>query len=237
MVRAAQPNTNIFEEELDTDILEVRAKSSAGFPVLIDPVEKRNQFFRLKEGDLKGLLDFLNSVGLFETAHYAASFQQPRATVLVSLEEQVLIPVDYVRQISAKHIWKMQKLIQHRLEEHKKTELGNFLGRFERWEGKARFVLTTYTFIDSLYLTVHVDRVKRMKVQKCARADCGIPFTASSGHAKKYCERACAHLESVRRSRKRTRDLINQQRSGQKLTLWPSNSLAPKRASKGGMSK
>jgi hypothetical protein len=206
MKRAGRPDTDIPEVP-DPDILEVLWRR--GPSVLINPIEKRNQFFQLKEGDFEGLLEFLNSVGFFEPADHALPpLQVPKFAVAVppramSRGKRLPFRFHYVERTSAKHIWKMSKLVQYRLERHKELELGDFQLRFLRVKGAPRLVVTTTTFWDSLLLSVHVDRIKGAKMQKCERADCGIVFFASSGHARKYCSRRCAHNESVRKSRER----------------------------------
>ena len=47
-------------------VCRVRKLVDIGSAIPYDPWEKRNEFFRLQEGDTKGLLHFLASVGFLE---------------------------------------------------------------------------------------------------------------------------------------------------------------------------
>lgn len=53
-------------------------------------------------------------------------------------------------------------------------------------------------------LTVTLDLLKGLKFTRCARPDCGQLFALGTRRVKKFCSRDCAHLEAVRRSRKKT---------------------------------
>jgi hypothetical protein len=57
----------------------------------------------------------------------------------------------------------------------------------------------------ALRMTVTADLLNKAEFRTCARIDCGQPFKVESKHDKKFCSRACAHLEAVRRSRKATK--------------------------------
>jgi hypothetical protein len=52
-----------------------------------------------------------------------------------------------------------------------------------------------------------VDLLKQKTFKVCARPDCAVPFSVESKHKRRYCSHSCAHLESVRRSRKAAADL------------------------------
>ena len=52
--------------------------------------------------------------------------------------------------------------------------------------------------------TVTIDLLNKVQPsRRCARADCRAPFDVKNRHHRKYCTPACAHLESVRRQRRR----------------------------------
>jgi hypothetical protein len=52
--------------------------------------------------------------------------------------------------------------------------------------------------------TITIDLLKQVRPRRrCARPDCGAPFDVNNRHHRKYCTPACAHLESVRRQRRR----------------------------------
>ena len=71
-------------------------------------------------------------------------------------------------------------------------------------------VLHTDKIETALRVSVTDDLLKQTKFKICARTDCGQPFKAESQHDKKFCSQKCAHLEAVRRSRRKTnKDTVN----------------------------
>jgi hypothetical protein len=54
----------------------------------------------------------------------------------------------------------------------------------------------------ALRMSVTVDLLEKAEFKTCVRPDCGQPFKVASKHDKKFCSRACAHIEAVRRSRR-----------------------------------
>jgi hypothetical protein len=200
--RAAKAMTDMLEVEVKRQSENYSAK-----PASFDPYEKRNEFFRLKVGDLHGLLRFLNTVGLFESAGDAERPWKPISSVIVRVDENNQFSVNYVNRIHAEHIWQLRRMVQFCME--KQIEIADetdFQVRLVRVKEQPRMVLTTTTFMDAVFLASAIDRTTEARVQKCAREDCAIMFTTSSGHEKKYCERYCAHIESVRRDRERKKN-------------------------------
>jgi len=195
----------------DPDLLEVRLKHRelrADSLPSFDPWEKRNEFFRLKSDDLQALLKFLNRVGLFEKAGQPLTGEATN-TALVPADRGIDYEIEYAEQIGATHIWRIRKLLKNSLKNRSEVgDYADFQVRILRVNGQPRVVLTTATFLEALLLTLTVDRVLAAKVQKCARPDCGILFAVSSGHERKYCERYCAHIESVRRDRERKKKAV-----------------------------
>jgi len=192
----------------NNDLLEVRVSEQgellARKPTFFDPWEKRNEFFRLERGDVNGLLQFLPTVGIFERAGHTDTSDFVQNAVLVPSERGLNRQIVFAEQITATHIWKTRRSLLDSLEH--KTEIGDvadFNVRLVGVKKQPRAVVTTTTFLDAVLLSLATDRILDLKVQKCARPDCGISFTVKSGHEKKYCERYCAHIESVRRDRER----------------------------------
>ena len=109
---------------------------------------------------------------------------------------------------SAKHIWDVRDAFVRWFESDQEFgELSDFQARILRENKEPRVVITTTTVMDAVLLSMVVDHVKKARVQKCARQDCGIVFTSDTRHTKKYCCRYCAHIESVRRDRQRKKQL------------------------------
>lgn len=168
-----------------------------------DAWEKRNEFFRLKEGDNESLLNFLNSVGVWnrfgpdddrDMQEDPYEFTQEGCHFVV--EEQ---PWRY-----AEDFWNVRK--QATIALSSKTRL-DALGQFDlptrlvlKRTG-SYFLICTVAFRDALFATIMLDHAEGAKVLKCARPDCGIVFTANNRHKRKYCTWDCAHLVAVRKSR------------------------------------
>jgi len=64
---------------------------------------------------------------------------------------------------------------------------------------KARDVVT------AILATIYVDHLHGTKFGFCRRHDCRKAYKIESKHIRKYCSQYCAHLESLRRMRKRQR--------------------------------
>lgn len=211
--RALQPLTALlYKPDLtkrwDGDFLEVKTLGRKA--TTFDPWEKRNEFFRLRRGDTEGLLSFLQTVGVFhrpDQAGLTAKYTDSEIGRFQTVDHGKVYYVEYLRRISENEIWEIRRLIEGSLQkaEQRSGEHSDFHSRIVRSEGNARLIVTTTTFLEALELTITVDQVQRAKIRKCARPDCGVSFSNTGGHKKKYCEWNCGHVESVRRSRKRKR--------------------------------
>jgi hypothetical protein len=68
------------------------------------------------------------------------------------------------------------------------------------------YVLAASSVYDVLIATITVDHLRETKFSVCARPDCRVPFPIESQHKRTYCSQYCAHLESVRRNRRRGKE-------------------------------
>jgi hypothetical protein len=73
-----------------------------------------------------------------------------------------------------------------------------------RATGFPYFVMLTDACETAIRTTTTIDLLRQLKFKACARPDCVKPFPVTSKHERNYCTQYCAHLESVRRSRKST---------------------------------
>jgi hypothetical protein len=64
-------------------------------------------------------------------------------------------------------------------------------------------VIATNDVVSAIVTTLQVDHVRGAKFGVCARNDCPRFYEITTLHKRKYCSEACAHLETVRRLRKR----------------------------------
>ena len=189
----------------DGDLLLVNPAS--GKAETYDPWEKRSEFFRLQKGDTDALLAFLRTIGYFNSpSHLSESSKQ-------AIEERaadgLVYSAEYEPKVSEKHIWGIRRLFEGSVRSGEHTgKHTDFPVRIVTVKGNPRMVVTTTTFEDALALTLSIDAVHRAKRRKCARPDCGVPFTFTGGHRRKYCGWYCGHIESVRKSRKRAKKLV-----------------------------
>lgn len=159
----------------------------------IDPWPMRDEFLRART--LAHLAAFLNKYGAFGTG------MEPRADVggeygRITWKPHIVLPGE---------VRKHQEAIKSGLKsgaakwfEHVDFEL------YSRPDFP-HFVHTLYDIQSSLYATVTIDFLRGVKFRSCARTDCGLLFKLESRHKRRYCGQYCAHLESVRRTRRKHR--------------------------------
>jgi hypothetical protein len=63
--------------------------------------------------------------------------------------------------------------------------------------------IRTEDVVSTIFTTLQIDHVRGAKFGVCARKDCPQFYEITSQHERKYCGPGCAHLETVRRLRKR----------------------------------
>ena len=188
----------------DGDFLRVHEKRE--FATNFDPWEKRNQFFRLKLGDTAALLDFLPTVGFFGAGIGVSEEDMSEEThTLMRTNDGQRYETRYFAKTSEKYIWGVRGLLIGSLKNVQKHsgKYSDFQVRFLDLPNGPGVILTTTTFLQSILLTLAVDKVRGSKVRKCARPDCGVLFSITDGHKRKYCEWYCGHIESVRKQRRK----------------------------------
>jgi hypothetical protein len=73
-----------------------------------------------------------------------------------------------------------------------------------KWRGPdSSAVVWVRDAVSAIIASIYVDHLRGLKFRFCARPDCRKPFEVTSRHKRKYCQQYCAHLESLRRKRKR----------------------------------
>jgi hypothetical protein len=55
----------------------------------------------------------------------------------------------------------------------------------------------------AIEMTIAFDLLRKVRFRKCARPDCHEVFEVKSKHRQRFCQQYCAHLESVRRQRRK----------------------------------
>ena len=93
-----------------------------------------------------------------------------------------------------------------------------FRWRSERqteWKGAPHLaVIESQDALNAMLATIYLDHLHGTKFGFCARPDCGRAFEVSSRHKRKFCEQYCAHLQALRRMRKRQKTERQNRRAG-----------------------
>lgn len=93
------------------------------------------------------------------------------------------------------------------------SDQGDIVVRLRDWEfglmgwvewhnGMPAFSVEPYQLFECLIWTVIFDNMQGFKFRICQRPDCRAPFQLTSRRPRKYCSYACAHLMTVRKSRR-----------------------------------
>ena len=70
-------------------------------------------------------------------------------------------------------------------------------------------LIDTEDVVSTIFTTLQIDHVRGTRFGVCARHDCPRFYEITSRHRRKYCSYDCAHLETVRRLRKRQKAKSN----------------------------
>jgi CGNR zinc finger len=169
-----------------------------------DAWEKRNEFFRLKEGDNEGLLNFLNSIGVWDRPNQddAGDFGEDDPHEFTQEGGDFLVQGQPLR--FSDDFWHIREHAQIALSSKKGLDILSAFDLPVRLVLKSTgsyFLICTITFLETLLATVLIDNAKGARVLKCARPDCGIVFSTDNQHERKYCSWDCGHLVAVRKFR------------------------------------
>jgi hypothetical protein len=75
------------------------------------------------------------------------------------------------------------------------------------------FILEHYQCKPAIEATITIDLLRKVKFRKCKRPDCSEVFELESRHKRLYCGQPCAHLESVRKQRRKAAKQKNKLKS------------------------
>jgi hypothetical protein len=185
-----------------------------------DPWDMRAEYQRLPEGDNEAALAFLNRYGLY----FKADILSALALAEGRTAEEVQKLTDnfrYFRAPDGDHLihaailplategfWLGRKAIVRRLDlKATRIEQLEYEARLtEAGQAQPTIVLTMSSINDALWASIQVDQLCKREFRKCARADCpgAVRFAAApSDRRKKYCSWYCAHIETVRASRRK----------------------------------
>lgn len=176
-----------------------------GYATLYDPWEKRNEFFALRQGDSKGLLNFIGTVGLFDAALGKPTRLVKHALVRFPVADEVPLDVLYVSELPMSIVWGMRDVLTSMMKEKSQFPNTYFQARLERLDGRPRTVFTTVTFVEAITLSLAIDVVRGAKFKKCKRPDCPVIFAHVGNREKKYHCQYCAHVDNQRDRRAEAR--------------------------------
>jgi hypothetical protein len=155
----------------------------------IDPWRMRDEFLCLKEST-RELVGFLNKHGDWDRGVHPL-FRRGAFNPSIFLPDE---------------IWREREALADALRSGPNALLTagrNRLRVFGHRKSFPYFYHRDSTCKDALRTTLVLDFVRGLKFRTCARKDCAMPFQIESKHKRKFCTQYCAHLESVRRSRRR----------------------------------
>lgn len=168
----------------------------------VDPWSMRDDF--LRANSLVSLETFLNKYGEFSRGtgprpkvdHKA--FSEPEANEHAISWKPVIVHPD--------EIWEHKNAISTAL---KSGAAKWFEGASAGLDGVysrpefPHYIHLDHLIVDALYTTITVDFLQGARFRLCKRRDCRLPFKRESRHKRDYCSQYCAHLESVRRNRRK----------------------------------
>jgi hypothetical protein len=165
-----------------------------------DPWKVRDDFLRLKRGDLEGLIAFLGHYGEFSTDAPESpddcwrEWDDVRGILLNKTSYR-----DFLRDQSD-HLFNHAHALAFRWLTMERNEGA-------RRKGKKNTVpcatIHASSVLGALQLTVDIDLARRVKYRECARKDCEALYAVTSRHKRRFCTQYCAHLASKRRTAKK----------------------------------
>ena len=175
----------------------------------INPWQLRHDFLHIKPSS-EALLEFLNYYGKW------SRITQPRLEGAVSygsrvlrLDNEVLIPSLIVES----EIRKEQAAIRDALKGTPADWLANGSLSFGSQSKFPHYLHTDSTCLDAIRTSISIDFLRQVPFRICKRPDCSEPFGADR-KGKQYCSQYCAHLVSVRRTRKELKKKVAAEQKG-----------------------
>ena len=184
-----------------------------------DAWKVREEFLSLKAD--RQFLDFLNTVGPFAEAPGWLSGQWAASDFKLWQE----MFREFLKRSPASWDCAVEKVFKTKTV----SVVGQILGRAKRftllfhWKGKQEVIewrgaqhiaaLEAKDVVTAILATIYVDHLHGTKFGFCKRDDCRKAYRIESKHIRKYCSQYCAHLESLRRMRARSRKRLKTDRA------------------------
>lgn len=179
----------------------------------------RNEFLRLRQGDMDAARTFLEQVGMWDFDPGSELPYWPIRRLIVEPERLWNFHCDIGTALQPEHQKSFIRQVgpefptpRSLLDLIGKPHPSNlFPVRFEL-TNVAAGVVTLTNACQMIRATVLADIARGIKFRVCEREDCGRTFPLESEHERKYCSQYCGHLESVRRQRRAVRNSKRKQK-------------------------
>jgi hypothetical protein len=98
------------------------------------------------------------------------------------------------------------------------TGISNALPVGFSWDssGKPALTVTALTALEAAVISCHLDRLAGLRFKRCRRPDCGTIYEVETEQLRFYCTPECAHLEVVRRGRRKAKKVRRSKKGGKK---------------------
>jgi hypothetical protein len=163
---------------------------------VLDAWEVRDEFLGLRHDQRDALRNFLRKTGAFCWLNqYRPITESELWQFQAAIRQQLLKPT--VSENRTKLAAEFEVAIHNRIQVHLMNinvglEDGTLVGEAE--------ALNTF---DAILSSIFIDGLRNLHFKVCARPDCATIYELTSRHKRKFCSYDCAHLMTVRRSRKR----------------------------------
>jgi hypothetical protein len=165
--------------------------------VELDPWEIRKEFLALPHDDRDALRNFLHKTGAFCWINYRPLEESELWQFQAAIRQQILRRT--VSEHRTKTATELEASIHNRIQAHvMKTDVG-------LEDGTVVGEVEAPNTFDAMLSTIFIDRLRKLRFKVCARPDCAAIYELTSRHKRKYCSYDCAHVMTVRQSRKGTK--------------------------------
>jgi hypothetical protein len=185
----------------------VKLNVLASLPTPCDPWELREDFFRVRRGDLKGLLLFLNKYGMWsdDPPGDPEEYWKVRDDLTGILSDRKFFTTKFLPE-TINVLFKQPYLVSLPwVTQGVKPRAG-------KRKAMPRFRLNLGCCLDALRLTVDLDLANGYQFGLCP--ECGVVFRRKTRHRRKYCGLKCAHRASERRTQPKRSEAAKLVRAG-----------------------
>ena len=178
-----------------------RFQSARNMPTLareLYPWELREQFLAVDKHPDE-VVNFLNRTAWHGGPHEETDW--PRGRRMRNVED--FTQLQNLVRIALRRRYKNWKNLKARFLERTNVLLSGVEATI-RWSKKRPVVrIEVESPFDAIIVSVKIDAMMGERFRFCARRDCQRLYKVRSRHSRRYCRQYCAHIENVRRTRKR----------------------------------